>query len=160
VCELNLRYPHESDAEIIFSWRNSSEVRQVSLNSNEISYATHLDWFSTRLTKCKSEPFWIIEFQDRPAGFVRFDSRTKLEFEMSILLAPEVRGKGLGRIAMVESMNRFQNDFTGAKVIANVLKNNYISRKFFRSCNFLEVESTGDFVIFESIIGDNGSHQV
>lgn len=66
-----LRAMNRSDAELVFRWRNSPRVREMMLNDEEISYATHLAWFDRAIGDPRSR-YLVFERQSVPVGLVYF----------------------------------------------------------------------------------------
>jgi len=66
-----LREIDNEDLERLFSWRNSSFVRKNMFNSQKISLAEHIKWFS-EIRDCKSYRALIYEINNNPSGYMSF----------------------------------------------------------------------------------------
>ena len=146
---LILRDPIISDLNLILKWRNDIEVRRVSENQNEIPLPAHEKWFHHRISETRSQPFWMVEHETQTIGLVRFDLSTSLQFEISILFAPEVRRKGFGKRALDMVLVEFRRNFPEDILIAKIHKLNYQSIKLFNSCNFVEIYTEGEFMVLK-----------
>lgn len=84
------------DARTLWNWRNDPSTRAMSRNGGEIPYAAHVDWVQSSLGR--SERHLFIAHDDHgDVGTVRWDRHAPHEWEVSITVAPERRGQGLGR---------------------------------------------------------------
>lgn len=119
---VKLRIATLDDAERLLQWRNDEETRRFSLNPAAITKQQHMSWLEQSLADPQRRLF-IAEHANQPIGTVRVDSTALGQF-ISWNLAPEFRGKGLGK-AMVKSL---VNTLKG-KVIAEILPGNITSVK-------------------------------
>src|SRR5436190_10011523 len=86
-----------ADSRDLFEWRNEPRTRSVSKNREPIDWETHAAWFAAALVS--SERTIHIGFcGSRKIGWVRFDRLRDSDekFLVSMLIAPEERGRGLG----------------------------------------------------------------
>lgn len=98
---INLRRSTREDAETVYRWRNDPEVRAVSRQQGEIDFATHASWFAERLPLTHPETIYILERKGKDIGSGRIDCyESDDRAEISIVLAPEYRRRGLGREAV------------------------------------------------------------
>lgn len=98
---VTLRRAEKRDKDIIHSWQNAPGARQFSRNPNAPSVAEHQAWFERRLARADQDPFYIIEVDGTPSGFVRLDTTDQPHVgEVSILVAQGQQGKGLARTAL------------------------------------------------------------
>lgn len=94
-----LRKATKEDSQRLFDWRNDAETRQQSLNIASVEWSTHKHWLAKTLVNPDRQLF-IFEEDGAPAGTCRIDRETengREVFELSWTIAPEQRGKGLGR---------------------------------------------------------------
>lgn len=89
-----LRPARADDARLLFEWSNDPIVRTGSFDSRPIVWEDHLAWLDARLNDPQSR-IWIAESGGIPVGVTRFaidgDRAT-----ISVTVAPEWRGKGMG----------------------------------------------------------------
>jgi len=131
------------DAELLFQWRNDPTTRQVSFNSEEIPWETHQNWFQQSLAN-PNRRIYIGEAmpQKAPFGQVRFDMTSPHEAEISIVIAPEWRGKVMGGKIIREGMALFRSEHPEIYIIIALIKpDNIPSRKVFAGCGFQYVET-------------------
>ena len=134
---ITLRHVGAGDARLIFDWRNDPATRAVSRDTGELSWPDHAAWFERRLDKTGA-PWWIGEAGGRPIGFVRLDPAGGDAMEVSIALAPEARGQGLGAPLLDAGLAAAgENGIRG--VTAVIRPDNTPSRRIFARCGFVEL---------------------
>lgn len=91
------------DAMLLLAWRNDAVTRRMSLHSEAVSLEEHLAWYTASL----SNPLRVIFIGEDAetgvaVGMVRFDSDASPSpiAEVSLNIAPEQRGRGLGRAVL------------------------------------------------------------
>jgi RimJ/RimL family protein N-acetyltransferase len=89
------------DARFLLSLRNEPETRQMSGDTAALSWETHFAWYCEAVRNPRRH-IYIVQCQAVDAGMVRLDGDEKSPglAEISIALAPDFRGKGLGRLAI------------------------------------------------------------
>jgi RimJ/RimL family protein N-acetyltransferase len=142
---LTLRSAKPEDEDHVLRWRNEPSTRRWSLSQDEVSAEHHHIWFTQRLedSGCILR---IIEEDSRPVGQLRLERITPDLAEVSIGLAPEARGKGLGREALRIGTSDAAT-LLGVKTIrALVKRGNLSSLGAFRAAGFREVGETGSLI--------------
>lgn len=86
------------DAADLLRWRNNEQSRLQSRNVAEVDLEDHLRWLAHVLGD-PDRRLLIAECNGRKVGSVRLDSGPTGE-EWSWSLAPEIRGRGLGRLML------------------------------------------------------------
>ncbi len=82
---------------------------------------------------------WVIELDDRPVGMLRL-SEEKGEMQLrTIILLPELRGRGIGRCLIEKILERGRQ--TGRPVVLQVLRLNP-ARRLYERLGFREIELT------------------
>ena len=134
---LYIREAKSIDTRDIYDWRNDRYVRTMSLSTAPIVWTLHKRWMESVLNDSSSF-FFIFEtskFAEK-IGAVRFDSIEERAL-VSILLAPSMRGRGLGirclsaGIAELRTHTKAIN-FLDAKIKAA----NTPSIRLFEACGF------------------------
>lgn len=120
-----LRLATKKDAPFLLRLRNDPETRQWSRTQHEINATEHLKWFETT-----TDRVFIAEVDDTPVGTLRF-IRHPHELEVSIVIAPEQRGKGYAT-----EMIRLGAKEAWAPVVAYVRVDNTKSLQAFASAGF------------------------
>jgi len=88
------------DCQRIWVWRNDPETRAASFDTAEIPWDEHQRWFSASLER-PDRRIYLITVEDRPQGVARLDV-VGSEAAVSIHLAPEARGRGIGTAVLQE----------------------------------------------------------
>jgi RimJ/RimL family protein N-acetyltransferase len=140
---LTLRRAVPDDEERLLGWRNEPSTRDASFTPDEISTEEHHRWFARKLAN-PSCALLIIEDAGQAVGQVRLDRVDPDTAEVSIGLAPEARGRGLGRTALQLAASEASKLLGVRTVRAFVRQGNPASLHAFRAAGF-------------SVVGDDGS---
>jgi RimJ/RimL family protein N-acetyltransferase len=142
---LNLRPATPGDEHRVLNWRNEASTRNASFSTEEISADEHHLWFVRKL----EEPgcvLLIVEEAGRPIGQVRLDRVGPDLGELSIGLAPEVRGRGLGREALRQAVLEAPRLLDVTNIRAVVKHGNDASLAAFRAAGFRIIGDDGESV--------------
>jgi len=124
------------DAAALRDWRNDPEARAVSRTTHEIGADEHERWLAGVLAD-PDRTLLVAETADGPAGSVRFDAAGG-EAEISVVVAPQRRGDGLGRRIVRESSELILAAVAGLeRVRAEVGEGNERSAMAFRRAGFV-----------------------
>jgi ribosomal protein S18 acetylase RimI-like enzyme len=134
---LALRPATPDDARRVFDWRNEPAARAASRNTGELDWAAHKAWFPDAL---RTRRMLIAELEGEPVGMVRLDPAGDGAV-VSIALAPERRGQGLGRQLLDAALAG-----EDGPLLAEVREDNAASLRIFRDCGFVEVGRDGRFL--------------
>lgn len=94
---ITLRLAAKSDTDILFAWQTPA-IRRFSRNSHVPSREQHVAWLAQVLAD-PDRLLMIIETGGKPAGVLRLDGIDGTA-EVSITVAPERYGQGIGRAAL------------------------------------------------------------
>ncbi|OGG79560.1 hypothetical protein A3A39_02350 [Candidatus Kaiserbacteria bacterium RIFCSPLOWO2_01_FULL_54_13] len=122
--ELTLRPATVDDIQRLFEWRNDPDTRKSSRNREPISLGEHKTWLLRSLSDT-SRILLIAEQEEVPVGVVRADEKSGV-VELSWTIAPEARGRGLGKSMVVQFV---RERLSGKKIRASVRKGNIPSEK-------------------------------
>jgi len=136
-----LREANWGDREAIWAWNNAPEVRALSRDPRPISALDHARWFAARLTA--GLPTWIIEAAGEPVGVVRIERQGPNLGRISIALAADIRGRGIGRRAIAAACAAWSGP-----VIAEILPTNTASRAAFEASGFRLRDERDDLVTY------------
>lgn len=124
---------------MIWEWRNDALTRSMFRASEPVPWVDHEKWFKESL--CNQSRFLYVGLCNNvPVGVVRFDLIADLscEFEVSINVAPDARGAGVGRRLMLDGIDALCQDASCLRVvIAEVKEGNAASNALFISTGFL-----------------------
>lgn len=142
---MNLRPATDEDADRLLTWRNDPVTRQWSRNTEPVARADHLVWLQRKLDS--PESILLIAEEGRTVlGTVRFDQHTPLQWEVSITLAPEHRGRGHARRILLAAERRFRALCPEAtEILATVHRKNTASRLLFSGAGYLTMHE-GEFL--------------
>lgn len=131
---LLLRPAATTDCEALWRWRNDPATRSVSFQQDEISLDAHTRWFA----ECLGRPdrrIYIVVVNDLDAGAVRLDLGRN-EARVSINLAPERRGQGIGTRALRLLCREVSDSPELERLSAQVRPENHASRVTFERAGF------------------------
>ena len=129
---VNLRPAAGVDAEIILEWQSHPETRQYFREPRIPTPCEHENWLRGKLATpgCVIN---IIEHNGEPAGLLRLDAHGASDtLEVSILVAPQRRGLGIGGVAL--SLLRVL--LPDAHFVANIHPANKISKELFAGAGY------------------------
>ncbi|HPB32683.1 MAG TPA: GNAT family N-acetyltransferase [Candidatus Sumerlaeota bacterium] len=130
------------DAEFLFHLRNESEARAQSIHSDEVGWEEHCQWLKGTIQN-SDRLLFIAQgvHENEKYGQVRFDVSQETAV-ISIAIAPEFRGRGLGREIIIRGIQEFSRQHPGVNtIIAYIKPSNAASKKAFQACGFEYVET-------------------
>jgi RimJ/RimL family protein N-acetyltransferase len=130
----------------VWLWRNDQETREASFNSAPIPWDVHERWFSDALHRGDRKLFVIVA-DKMLVGTARLDL-VEREAVVSIHLAREWRGRGVGSSALDALAELAFGDLETDRLLASVKPENHASLAAFAKAGFNRVES-GPVVRFE-----------
>jgi UDP-2,4-diacetamido-2,4,6-trideoxy-beta-L-altropyranose hydrolase len=140
VARLSLRAASRKDADILLEWRNEPETRANSLTTAEISAEDHVRWLEKKLADRDSR-LWIAELDgDMAVGQSRVDRTRPGIGVISVGLARDARGRGLGRRLIEATAQRASVELELQEIRAVVRPENAASRAAFARAGFEDAE--------------------
>ena len=132
--EVRLRPATAGDAEQLRAWRNDPHTRAMSLNTSEVSPSDHAAWLASSLDS-KDRLLLLAELDGLTIGTVRLDQHGTRQVEISLALAPEVRGKRLAvpLLRSAESVVRQNGD---TRIVARIKAGNEPSIRAFKGAGY------------------------
>lgn len=130
------------DVDLLLEWRNDPLVRSVSRSQAPIERSEYKRWLKDRLNSSASFPLIVTFPGGEPVGHVRFDIEMD-DAEVSIFLAPSMRGQGLGTSALSVAQEAFRSINPHVKLRAFVKRDNAASHQLFRLAGY-QLESADD----------------
>jgi len=83
-----------ADADVLLRWRNDPATRASSRSHEVVSHDAHLGWLEASLTD-PARRLLVGEDSGDPVGTVRWDDEGEGRWQVSITVAPEMRGRGV-----------------------------------------------------------------
>lgn len=125
-----------ADSQRLWEWRNEPSVREASFSTASIPRAEHEPWLAARLADPDSVIYIVLDGGGREIGYVRFDA-DGAETRISVALAREARGLGLGSAAIREGVRAFRAVRPGGRIVALILPDNRRSEAAFLKAGFV-----------------------
>jgi RimJ/RimL family protein N-acetyltransferase len=144
---LILRNATEDDEHRLLEWRNEAATRAASFTPGEISPQAHRRWFRRKLADSSCR-LLIAEESGRPVGQVRLDRLDRDVAEISIGLAPESRGRGLGREALRLAAAGAARELGARRLVARVKPANAQSLAVFRAAGYRVCRENDEVIEF------------
>lgn len=121
----------------VLSWRNDPLVYVWSRTNKSISLAEHLAWLDNRQNRFDTEPVFAYSVGKSFIGTTRLDRLRGDNYEVSLIVNPEYRGKGYGRTLLTDICEYFLSNMPStSKLIAIIHSENEVSQRTFRSLGF------------------------
>jgi RimJ/RimL family protein N-acetyltransferase len=144
---LNVRLAGPDDAEDIRHWRNDTVTRAMSRNIELVDLNSHATWFKRTLLR-PDRLLFVGVAGERKLGMVRFDRQQDAHiWEVSIIMAPEYRAKGLGKELLTASISDFCLRNPISIIIAEVKRINVASLRVFEAAGFVIKETSDDQMV-------------
>ncbi|TFE03935.1 UDP-4-amino-4,6-dideoxy-N-acetyl-beta-L-altrosamine N-acetyltransferase [Jeotgalibacillus salarius] len=131
-----LRSVTEEDLQLIYTWRNSPEIRQLMFNNEEIEWNSHIKWFDYLDSDENSEIKIFIE-DKKPRGIVQINKINTYHqtAEWGFYIGDRYK-KGLGSLLAYHALNYIFDELNIRKLSAQVLSINDISLKYHNKIGF------------------------
>lgn len=145
---LTLRPATAEDCQQLFIWRNHPDVYRHFLSPHPVDWKDHRAWFTEKLQDPQTRIF-MAEADAQAAGMVRFDRKTDGVY-ISVTVAPNLFGRGLGSALIKEGTERFLAENIGIPtVLAEIKPANAASQKAFSRAGYRLIKETNDLLIYE-----------
>jgi RimJ/RimL family protein N-acetyltransferase len=141
----HLRPAEPGDEDDLLAWRNEPDAVRQSISGRAVEPAEHHRWLAERLEDPATR-IWIVEVAGAPAGSVRIDVVDAVG-TVSIAIAPDARGRGLGGATLRALLDLLEHDFQVEVLEALVRPANDASRRAFESAGFHPAGSRGTFTL-------------
>lgn len=155
---ITLRQIRIDDAEMLFKWRNDSEIVSLGTSKKTVGWDEHKQWLSNSIKDDTQRKIFIIEIDEHPAGQIRFDKHKDFEAIISVYLLKEYRKKGLGSKAIsIGSEMIFKQWNKISRILAFIKSNNLGSIKSFENAGYFhsEIKETPPEHISKVLINKN-----
>ncbi|MGJ9459587.1 UDP-4-amino-4,6-dideoxy-N-acetyl-beta-L-altrosamine N-acetyltransferase [Oceanobacillus sp. CF4.6] len=133
-----LRPVTNDDLQLIYTWRNKSEIRKLMFSDNVIEWDRHVNWFNSINSDMKNEIKVFME-DNVPRGIVQVNQiNTDYQTAEWGFYIGDSYKKGLGILLAYHSLNYIFNELSIRKLSAQVLSINEKSLRFHRKVGFLQ----------------------
>lgn len=122
------------DARNLFDWRNDPVTCENSINSEPISWESHVAWLNKSL-KSSDRKLFIAELDGVPIGTVRYDKIPEGD-ELSWTVSPASRSRGIGYRMVSEALGNRPAQ------IARIKRDNIASQKIAVKTGFILSEDS------------------
>lgn len=138
--EIKLRPAEWADSEDLLSWRNDPDTRRVSFDQGIVKAEQHKNWLEKTLSGTTRRLIIAEKLTGEKIGMVRLDFEGTSFVEISINLAPNMRGQGYGSL-LIAKVCQEQSDLT---FLARAKESNPASVKAFEKAGFTKLFSYDD----------------
>ena len=150
--EISTRLATMEDSLTVWSWRNESHTRLMSINSEPISWNDHQHWMRL-IIKNKNIILLIAQKNLVDIGVVRFETKEKsTKLIVHINLNPIARSKGLSRNILLSALKHAKGirDYNNYTLSAQIKKINMPSIRLFKSLGFKQTKNASGLITYES----------
>ena len=138
---VTLRRATRDDAALLRAWRNDDATRAMSLSTELVSEATHTTWLDATLSS-EMRRLFVATAEGALVGQVRLDDIGAGALELSLTVAPEARGRGLGADLLLAAEDEAR-DLGADILIARIKEANDRSVSVFKRAGYYAFVSRG-----------------
>ena len=143
--EIDIRLATFEDSEFIFQLRNHKSVVKNSISGHKIDRTEHEKWLQSNFLKNDFYIF-IAMIDEIRVGVCRFNpSSNQNTSEISIMLKPELTGRGIGFTFLSKCIELFKEKNEN-RLLARILLSNITSQKLFEKCGFKKVKEQNTYM--------------
>lgn len=148
---MEVRLAEIDDKDEILAWRNDPVSREMFLDSSLVSAEAHERWMVTSLSNPLRMMYIGLE-RGRKVGICRFDhNELDNTSEVSINIAPEMRGRGLGASLLSRSVGEYKA-MRSCPIWAKIKNENIASLSCFQRSGFAVTRRGPQFTYVEIAI--------
>lgn len=125
------------DCKAIWRWANDPGTREVSFTKSAIPWENHRAWYRRKLTDTGCLFLVGYSHRGRRVGMIRFDSTVE-GIVVSVNLAPNARGRGIGSILIRRGTEQAAVFFGNRPIMAWVLPENPASKRVFEKAGYVD----------------------
>ena len=136
--QMNLRPASIDDAKTLFDWKNDPVTRSNSRNTGMTEWDGHVKWLQRTVNgEVPTRRLYVAELDGVPVGTVRADQHEDGAWELSYTVAPDYRGRGIGKAMVVQFAREV---LPGVKMICEIYKGNISSERIAAALGLSEIE--------------------
>ncbi|MCU1270541.1 MAG: pseudaminic acid biosynthesis-associated protein PseG [Acidobacteriaceae bacterium] len=136
---IRFRRATQDDCGLLWNWANDPVARAASFKSAQISWEEHSEWFRKTLAD-KRSLLLIAEESRTPIAVIRVQEKKPAIGELSINLAPEVRGSGLATHLIQRCGGEAAEELSLIELYALIKEENVVSRRAFENAGYAVIE--------------------
>jgi N-acetylneuraminate synthase len=154
--------PNEKDAAVLCAWRNDPLALEMSLTHTKPKSAAEFfpDMMRRYFSYPRLPPLFAVANGER-VGALRFDPADDRFFsacEISLIVAPKLRGRGLGT-EILKGIEPFLRRQGIDRILARIKKENFASIKVFSRAEYQMIQG-GSILLFEKRLQQSASDKV
>ncbi len=138
--QLQLRLATSEDLLPLWRLANDRAVRQFSLSPEPITLEEHTAWFQAKLAR-EETAIWVFDFHGLILATVRYDRVDPQTAEVSLLVAPAFRRRGLGTKLLQRNLRLIRDRLGVKRLRAVVRQENIPSARIFAKTGFRQVDT-------------------
>lgn len=142
---ITLRAAGRGDSDDLLAWRNDPVTRANSRNTEMVAPDTHAAWLDRALAD-PARRIWIAERTGDRLGTVSAVRLAPAAVELSITVAPAMRGRGAGGAMLQAAVAAASRIWPDAEIRAVVRVDNKASRRLFERCGFVAVATRDGYL--------------
>jgi len=142
--KLSIRKARKDDCKNIWLWWNDPVTRAMMKKNGQVPWEDHCVWFDKILVD-DSRVLLVGEVDGEAVGVVRFLQEADGVYEVSINLAPEARGKGIGSKLLGLGLKHLKQAKSVQLAFAMLKKSNIASKRTFEKNGFAFTAPTGEY---------------
>lgn len=132
-----LRKVTADDCHDLWLWRNHLKTRKMSINSEEIPYQSHCEWFNKKSADKNSVIYIVSGNDNHKIGQARLEMQGN-RAQINLSLNPSFIGRGLGKVVVSLVTDKFLEEYTHIEtIVAEILKSNAASQKIFKNKGYV-----------------------
>jgi UDP-2,4-diacetamido-2,4,6-trideoxy-beta-L-altropyranose hydrolase len=141
-----------TDEDQLREWANDPVTRANAFSQERIAEEAHAKWFRARLSQLDTCFIYVVETQDHvPVGQVRFDRKAQ-DWEIDYSLAPQFRGRGVGRPLLDAAMLALGGAGQDGFLVGHVKESNIPSQRVFEALGF-QRQRSGSVLTYRKALG-------
>lgn len=139
--KITFREVNYTDKEYLFELANDETVRKSALNSSQIDFNDHCQWFEKKLKDIKNgkSHIYICEYNNNPIGQIRLDKKGRF-WIVDISIDKRCRGKGFAK----QIIDKISTKLNNIILLAFIKKENIASNNLFTKSGFIKSKSYKD----------------
>lgn len=141
----------EADTDFIVELRSDPDVYRYFLAPHPLKRQEHICWYREKYLKdnCQSSYIARLKIENTPVGVFSAKQIDGNKMEISYILSPDARGKGLAAEATI-GMERICEKYTDTSVfLAQIHIDNLLSLKFIKRMGYMQKGCAGDFMMYQ-----------